>query len=87
MPARRAFIGELNAARLALQAGTDLLLGMPDIGTTWATLEALRAALAAGALSVARLDASVRRILRFKLDWLGAELARDTASVGGEDVA
>jgi hypothetical protein len=34
-----------------------------------------------------RLDASVLRISRFKLDWLGAELARDTASVGGEDVA
>jgi beta-N-acetylhexosaminidase len=76
-----------HAALLALQAGTDLLLGMPDISITWATLEALRAALAAGALSAARQDASVLRILRFKLDWLGAELARDTASVGGEDVA
>ncbi|HZC76927.1 MAG TPA: hypothetical protein VE258_04225 [Ktedonobacterales bacterium] len=37
--------------------------------------------------AAARLDASVLRILRFKLDWLGAELARDTASVDGEDVA
>jgi hypothetical protein len=26
-------------------------------------------------------------LLRCKLDWLGPELARDTASVGGEDVA
>jgi beta-glucosidase-like glycosyl hydrolase len=49
--------------------------------------------LAMGALArfsmphAARLDDSVLRILRFKLDWLGAELARDTASVGGEDVA
>jgi beta-N-acetylhexosaminidase len=70
----------LHAALLALLAGTDLLLRMPDIATT-------RSALAAGVLSAARLDASVLRILRFKLDWLGAELARDTASVGGEDVA
>jgi hypothetical protein len=38
-------------------------------------------------LRAARLDASALRILRFKLDWLGADLARDTASVGGEDVA
>jgi beta-glucosidase-like glycosyl hydrolase len=75
-----------HAALLALQAGTDLL-GMPDIATMWATLEALRAALAAGVLSAARLDDSVLRILRFKLDWLGAELAHDTASVGGADVA
>ena len=49
--------------------------------------------LAMGALTrfsmphAARPDASVLRILRFKLDWLGAELARDTASVGSEDVA
>ncbi len=35
----------------------------------------------------AALAASVLRILRFKLDRLGAELARATASVGGENVA
>jgi hypothetical protein len=58
-------------------------MGPHDLHVT----DELRAALAAGVLSAARLDASVLRILRFKLDWPGAELARDTASVGGEDVA
>jgi beta-N-acetylhexosaminidase len=58
-----------EASLLAFQAGTDLILGAPDLATTRATHAHFLEALAAGRITHQRLDTSVRRILRFKARW------------------
>ncbi len=58
-----------EASLLAFEAGTDLILGAPDLATTRATHAHFLEALAAGRIPHQRLDASVRRILRFKARW------------------
>ncbi len=55
--------GAGEAAVLALEAGSDLILAPADIG---ATLEAVTAAVSGGRLSRARIDLSVRRLLEAK---------------------
>jgi beta-N-acetylhexosaminidase len=52
-----------EAAVLAIEAGADMLVLPPDVP---AAFEALKAAVASGRLSEARIDESVRRILRAK---------------------
>ena len=56
-----------EAAVLALEAGCDLLLMPADLD---AALDALRAAVDEGRLSWGRIDDSLRRILRAKLEYL-----------------
>ena len=53
---------------LALEAGCDVLLMPPDVDEA---LGALKAALGEGRLGWDRIDESVRRILRAKLEHLG----------------
>ncbi|HEX8033916.1 MAG TPA: glycoside hydrolase family 3 N-terminal domain-containing protein [Ktedonobacterales bacterium] len=58
-----------EAAVLAFEAGTDLLLGAPDFEQTRASIAALHAALADGRVTQRQVDAAVLRVLRFKLGW------------------
>ncbi|MFP4432113.1 MAG: glycoside hydrolase family 3 protein [Spirochaetaceae bacterium] len=60
-----ALASEESVALRAILAGTDLLLMPEDPG---ATVESLLAAVEAGKLSEARIDESLRRILRLKID-------------------
>ena len=58
-----------DAAALALRAGTDLLLGAPDMASVRATRQRLRDGLERGELFVEQVDQAVLRILRFKARW------------------
>lgn len=58
-----------EASLRAFEAGTDLILGAPDLAAIRATHAYFLEALAAGRISHQRLDASVRRILGFKARW------------------
>ena len=58
-----------HAGLLAFEAGTDLLLGQENEQQVAATLQLLRGALQSGAITWARIDTSVLRILTFKLQW------------------
>jgi beta-N-acetylhexosaminidase len=55
--------GPADAAVLAVQAGADILLMPPDVGTA---IDAVVDAVRRGDLSEARIDASVRKLLRAK---------------------
>lgn len=52
-------------AVMAIQAGSDILLNSPDVDASFA---GVRAAVAAGDITEARLDESVRRILEWKVE-------------------
>ena len=58
-----------QAVVLAIAAGNDMVEGVFDAGQLRAAIRALRAAVQSGQLSKARIDQSVRRILRLKLRW------------------
>ena len=58
-----------DAAALALRAGTDLLLGAPDMASVRATRQRLRDGLERGELFVEQVDQAALRILRFKARW------------------
>lgn len=58
-----------DAAALALRAGTDLLLGAPDVASARATRRRLRDGLERGELFVEQVDQAVLRVLRFKVQW------------------
>jgi beta-N-acetylhexosaminidase len=64
--------GHAEAAVLAVEAGNDIVLNSPDQAAAFA---GLRRAVESGRITVARLDASVRRILRAKAR-LGLHRAR-----------
>ena len=58
-----------DAAALALRAGTDLLLGAPDMASVRATRQRLRDGMERGELFVEQVDQAALRILRFKARW------------------
>jgi beta-N-acetylhexosaminidase len=58
-----------EAGLKAFEAGTDLLLGALDASEVGATIQLIKNALASGAVTQAQIDASVTRILTFKLQW------------------
>ncbi|WP_376794146.1 glycoside hydrolase family 3 N-terminal domain-containing protein [Thermogemmatispora sp.] len=61
-----AHYSETQAAVMAVQAGADLLMGAVSAQTAASMIEALKSAVQTGALSLARIDESVRRILMLK---------------------
>jgi beta-N-acetylhexosaminidase len=58
-----------QAATLALKAGTDLLLGPRGLLETRTMLSGLKQAINKGDITVAQLDASVKRILELKMQY------------------
>lgn len=58
-----------RASVLAVQAGDDLIEGAANAAMSQQILDALRAAVDSGQISKARIDQSVRRILRLKLQY------------------
>lgn len=52
---------------MALQAGCDMILGTYDVATTQAMVDAIKAALNNGQLTMARIDQSVERIIMMKV--------------------
>jgi beta-N-acetylhexosaminidase len=55
-------------AILAIQAGDDMLLGTYDMTTTQAVVNGIKAALQNGQLTLARIDQSVARIIKLKME-------------------
>ncbi|HEX9058127.1 MAG TPA: glycoside hydrolase family 3 N-terminal domain-containing protein [Ktedonobacterales bacterium] len=58
-----------QAGVMAIQAGCDFLMGPWDPDQTRAMIAALKAALASGQISMARIDQSVLRLLKLKLQY------------------
>jgi beta-N-acetylhexosaminidase len=63
-----AFYSEAQAAALAIEAGDDLLMGASTPQDVAAMIEGLKQAIASNAISMARINDSVRRILTLKFD-------------------
>jgi beta-N-acetylhexosaminidase len=63
-----AFYPASQSAALAIEAGDDLLMGASTPQDVAAMLEGIKQAMASGAISMARLDDSVRRILTLKFE-------------------
>jgi beta-N-acetylhexosaminidase len=79
-----------QAAALAVQAGTDLLLGPRGLADTQHMIYGLHQAVMNGQISQAQIDASVTRILEMKLHYKiiprdkALQLARNAASPGSQ---
>jgi beta-N-acetylhexosaminidase len=63
-----AFYSEAQAASLAIEAGDDMLMGATSPQDLAAMIEGIKQNIASGAISMARIDDSVRRILTLKYD-------------------
>ena len=63
-----AFYPEAQAAALAIEAGDDLLMGASTPQDVAAMIEGIKQAIASNAISMIRIDESVRRILTLKFD-------------------
>ena len=61
-----AYTSEAQAAALAVEAGSDLLMGASTPEGVAAMIEGIKQAINAGELSQQRIDDSVRRILMLK---------------------
>lgn len=63
-----AFYSEAQAAALAIEAGDDLLMGASTPQDVATMIEGIKQAITSNAISMARIDDSVRRILTLKFD-------------------
>ncbi len=63
-----AFYPESQSAALAIEAGDDLLMGASTPQDVAAMVQGIKQAMASGAISTARIDDSVRRILTLKFE-------------------
>lgn len=63
-----AFYTESQAAALAIEAGDDLLMGASTPQDVATMIQGIKQAMASGAISMARIDDSVRRILTLKFE-------------------
>ncbi len=63
-----AFYSEAQAAALAIEAGDDLLMGASTPQDVASMIQGIKQAITSGAISISRIDDSVRRILTLKYD-------------------
>ena len=63
-----AFYPESQSAAMAIEAGDDLLMGASTPQDVAAMIQGIKQAITSGAISMARIDDSVRRILTLKYD-------------------
>jgi len=63
-----AFYPESQSAALAIEAGDDLLMGASTLQDVATMIQGIKQAMASGAISAARIDDSVRRILTLKFE-------------------